>query len=142
MEQKGKETDLPANGNRIAIFRYIKHFPGAHFSKIKRELGLSAGTVTHHTRKLEDDDMIISHRKGCRKLFYPNGARMEEDNLTSVQTGVVGYISERPGRSTKEIAAHFGISRRAVSYHTNHLHMLGIIKRKKRGNALHWYPGK
>ena len=131
-----------SNKNRNAIYRYISKYPGAHFSRIKRELGLSAGTVTHHTRKLEDMEMIKSHMKGCKKCFYPNGMKIEEDTLTSVQSVVAKYISNKPGRSTTEIAAHFGISRRAVSYHTNDLHSLGIIKRKKRGNVLYWYPGK
>jgi len=58
--------------NRQIILCYINEFPGVHFSNIVRELRLSHGLVTYHTRKLEKEEIIKHYLIGCKKCFFPS----------------------------------------------------------------------
>ena len=116
---------------RRAVLRYIRESPGAYFTEIRRALGLSAGAITHHTRKLEREEMIKSRKKGCRKHFYSRDVRIEECHFTERQKEIMEAIAVHPAISTLKLAAVFETTRQAMSYHVNNLRDLGAIKSRK-----------
>jgi len=101
------------NGNRRAIFNFIRENPGAHYSRIRRETGLGSGVITYHTRELERKRLIKSHCGKYFKRFYPYGMIIVCEPLSGKQREVVEVISRRTSISTNEIAVEpkFDISK-------------------------------
>jgi len=127
------------NGNRRAIFNYIRKNPGAHYSRIRRETGLSAGVITYHTRELERKGLIKSHCGKYLKRFYPYGITIDCEPLTVKQREVVEVISRRARISTNEIARELGKTRQAVIYHLKNLADLGVVRSKMNNRKMLWY---
>ena len=55
--------------NYDRILEFIHNNPGSHFRKIKKELGLSVGTIQYQLKKLEDNGKIISLENMMMHLF-------------------------------------------------------------------------
>ena len=133
-----KSDSMNTTNPQYTILRYIAESPGTHFSRIVRELGLSHGTVTYHTRKLEKNELITHRRVGCRKCFFLSKYDDEPINLTPHQKRVQSIIENNPRISNIEIASIMGVTRQAVNYHTKNLSHLGSISSIKGSRKRIW----
>ena len=127
------------NGNRRAIFNYIRENPGPHYSRIRRETGLSSGVITHHIRELERIRLIKSHCSRYLKRFYPHEMTIDCEPLSVKQREVVEIISRRTSSSTKEIAEELGKTRQAIIYHLKNLANLGVVRSRIKKRRMVWY---
>ena len=142
---KGVSRDKKFNSKKNTketIIHYISEYPGTYFSKIKRALGLSTGAMTYHTRKLEREGIIKFQKKGGRKFFYLQNAKIGEGRSTERQNEVIETIGTYPGISTIELATFFETTRQAMSYHVNNLSDMGFIKSRKEKRKFLWFASK
>ncbi|MEW5759271.1 MAG: winged helix-turn-helix transcriptional regulator [Candidatus Thermoplasmatota archaeon] len=107
--------------NRGRIYTYIKSNPGAHYSRIKKELNLKNGTLVYHLAFLEKMDIIKSCRDGFYRRYYSFDDKITNGRLTEIQEEIIKALKENPRALQKDIALKLGISRRVVSYHMKKL---------------------
>lgn len=129
-------ADTDAGNARETIFSYLTAAPGAHFSKVRDDLGLGTGETQYHLRRLEDDGAIESQRDGEYRRFYP------ADRFDAFERAALGYLRretprgmviamlEDPAASASDLAAELGVSRPTVSKHAADLERAGLLSRE------------
>ena len=130
---------MEENEKKVAIFRYIEKNPGAHYSKIKRAIGLSSGGLSYHIRELENSGKVISNRNGCLKCFYLGDAEINPNPFTFKQREVMDVIAQKPDISVKKIANVLGRTTQAIEYHIKNLVVLKAVESKKKIGKTHLY---
>lgn len=129
---------------RGQVYGYIKTHPGDHFNEIKRQLGLSNGTLSYHLRVLESQEYIWSRSDGMYRRYYPSEIPKSRDmrrlSGNETQNTILKIIDKEPGISLKEIAKIMKTSHQVVSYHINMLTREGRIHVKKCGKKKICYP--
>src|SRR5699024_4960079 len=130
----GTDADSESDA-RDAIAGYLAATPGAHFSKIRDDLGLETGESQYHLRRLENGGTVESRRDGDYRRYFP--AR-EFDEFEQVALGALrretprGMVLELlgdPGVTASEIASRLEVSPPTVSKHAADLERAGILSR-------------
>ena len=65
--------------NYDRVLHFIHNNPGSHFRKIKKELGLSIGTIQYQLNKLENEGKIVSIQDHFYKFYFPIGVFQERE---------------------------------------------------------------
>ena len=129
-----KKEEMLDNYTRGEIRGYIVANPGAHYSRIKRDLDLNNGTLIYHLTTLEREGFIYSHRDDYYRRFYPRGRKPRPGpNLTTVQETIIEMLLENPGLSSEEVAVRLNKSRKVVNYHLVWLRRWGQVEAKDDG---------
>ena len=130
--------------NYDRILEFIHNNPGSHFRKIKKELGLSVGTIQYQLKKLEDNGKIISLENYFYKFYFPIGVFQERQkellqvlNHESLRT-ILFYIIEKQNPSKNEIANYLNISYSSVNWHLERLISYNMIIEKKDGKSIRY----
>jgi predicted transcriptional regulator len=122
---------------RGRVYEYVRNHPGAHYSEIKRELGLNNGSLTYHLHTLEREALVKSQNVGRYKLFYPTGAKIPKDmepQMSLIRNQILDIIRDEPGITQKKIALQLNDkSQRTISYHVKNMTREGIIRVEKAG---------
>lgn len=126
--------------NRIEIFFYIWEHPGAYYTQIRRELGLSSGTLSHHLHGLRRDRMIESHHDGYTTRYFSEDTKKKPPNLTMKQKEIVNVISNHRGITVQELSDLVGKTRQTVSHHVRNLKAKGFVRYRERKGKRHLYP--
>ena len=100
---------------RRRIHGAIEADPGIRFNRLRRRMGVGAGTLTYHLSRLEAEGLVRRHRRGARLEFYPPGP--PPAGPAGLEDRVAGYLRLHPGAGSAEIARALGTSRQAVHYH-------------------------
>lgn len=146
-----KKEDLA--GPRKLVFEYIEKNPGEHFSKIRRETGLAAGTFQHHLSVLESEGWITSYKDARYKRYFVNGNRYQTlikgrspkeyktkfsalKNATS--RDLVHFVRTNPGATQKQVAARLNLHASTVNWHAKRLHDAGLLERERVGKEVHY----
>lgn len=144
-----KREDL--QGSRREIFTYIEKNPGAHFSRIRRDLGYAPGTFQHHLSVLESDGWITSHKESRYKRYFVNGNRYQKliagytykqrfAALANETTrSFVTYVKDHPGATQKQVAARLNIHASTVNWHANRLKQAGILTPERVGKEVRYH---
>ena len=128
--EDGETTDT-----REAIRGYVASTPGAHFSKVRDDLGLGTGETQHHLRRLVDDDAVVFRRDGDYKRFFVAGVFSEFEQVAlgylrrTTPRGMLLELLERPGTTGSELAARLDVSRPTVSGYAVDLDEAGLLSR-------------
>jgi predicted transcriptional regulator len=121
--------------SREAIRGYVASTPGAHFSKIRDDLGLGTGETQHHLRRLVDDGAVGFRRDGDYKRFFSAGRFSEFEQVAlgylrrATPRGMLLELLENPGTTGAELAAHLDVSRPTVSGYAVDLDEAGLLSR-------------
>ena len=117
---------------------YILVHPGDSYSDIRRNLGLSNGTLSYHLTVLAREGIVRSHARGSRKLFYPRDARLPNDGggMHEVQIRMLRAIEQIPGLAVTDLAGALGITSQLALYHLRALAKEGRIRFERRGFRL------
>lgn len=144
-----KREDL--QGARREIFTYIEKNPGAHFSKIRRDLGYAPGTFQHHLSVLESEGWITSHKESRYKRYFVNGNRYQKliagytykqrfAALANETTrSFVTYLKDHPGATQKQVAARLNIHASTVNWHAKRLQQAGILEPRRVGKEVQYH---
>jgi len=137
-----KDEDVLDQFTRGQIFGYIRVHPGDTYTDIKRNLGLTNGTLTYHLDVLAKQGFVRAVVRGSRKMFFPLDVRPPEDGggLAEIQRRLLGALVEAPGIAIADLAASLGISRQLALYHTRLLAGQGLVRLERRGLRLIGYP--
>ena len=121
---------------REAILGYLTATPGAHFSKVRDDLGLGTGETQHHLRHLLDVGAIESHRDGDYRRFFPaeRFSPFEQVALGYLRRetprGMVIELLRNPDAGAGDLAATLGVSPPTVSKHAAELDEVGLLDRE------------
>lgn len=130
--------------NYDRVLEFIYNNPGSHFRKIKKELGLSIGTIQYQLNKLENDGKIVSIQNRFYKFYFPIGVFQEREkeilqilNHPSLRD-IILFIIEKKNPIKNEIANHLDISYSSVNWHLERLIAYNMIIKKKDGKSIRY----
>ncbi len=121
------------------VLFFIQDNPGCHLRRIKREIGISMGTVQYHLHKLEKMGRVTSTRRGLYKYYFPSGLfRENEKEILEVLTHetarkILMFIIEQKSPTQTDIVNSVRISARSISWHVGRLLALKMIREIKDG---------
>ncbi|HMG39641.1 MAG TPA: winged helix-turn-helix transcriptional regulator [Nitrososphaeraceae archaeon] len=121
------------------VLCFIQDNPGCHLRRIKREIGISMGTVQYHLHKLEKMGRVTSTRRGLYKYYFPAGLfRENEKEILEVLTHetarkILMFIIEQKSPTQTDIVNSVRISARSISWHVGRLIALKMIREIKDG---------
>lgn len=121
------------------VLSFIQDNPGCHLRRIKREIGISMGTVQYHLHKLEKMGRVTSTRRGLYKYYFPAGLFEEnEKEILEVLTHetarkILMFIIEQKSPTQTDIVNSVRISARSISWHVGRLIALKMIREIKDG---------
>ena len=121
------------------VLFFIQDNPGCHLRRIKREIGISMGTVQYHLHKLEKMGRVTSTRRGLYKYYFPAGLfRENEKEILEVLTHetarkILMFIIEQKSPTQTDIVNSVRISARSISWHVGRLIALKMIREIKDG---------
>lgn len=121
------------------VLCFIQDNPGCHLRRIKREIGISMGTVQYHLHKLEKMGRVTSSRRGLYKYYFPAGLfRENEKEILEVLTHetarkILMFIIEQKSPTQTDIVNSVRISARSISWHVGRLIALKMIREIKDG---------
>src|SRR4249920_1714705 len=121
------------------VLYFIQDNPGSHLRRIKREMGISMGTVQYHLDKLEKMGRVTSTRRGLYKYYFAAVLFKEnEKDILEVLTHetarkILMFILEQKNPTQTDIVNSVRISPRSISWHVGRLVALKIITEIKDG---------
>ena len=121
------------------VLCFIQDNPGCHLRRIKREIGISMGTVQYHLHKLEKMGRVTSTRRGLYKYYFPAGLFKEnEKEILEVLTHetarkILMFIIEQKSPTQTDIVNSVRISAKSISWHVGRLIALKMIREIKDG---------
>ncbi len=124
------ESDTPD-----AIVGYVAATPGAHFSKIRDDLGLGTGEAQHHLRRLVDDGALESRKDGDYRRFFPAGRFSPGEQVSlgylrrDTPRGIVIALLREPGCGPSVLSDQLEVSRPAISKAASELADAGLLDR-------------
>lgn len=124
------DSDTPG-----AIAGYISATPGAHFSKVRDDLGLGTGEAQHHLRRLVRDGTLETRKDGDFRRYFPAGRFEELEQVTlgylrrETPRGILIALVREPGSGPSALADLLGVSRPAVSTAAADLEAAGLLDR-------------
>ncbi|HKQ22420.1 MAG TPA: winged helix-turn-helix transcriptional regulator [Nitrososphaeraceae archaeon] len=126
-------------GTAEKLLSFIQDNPGCHLRKIKREMGISMGTVQYQLDKLEKMGKVTSTRRGFYKYYFPVGLfKDSEKDILEVLTHetarkILMFILEQKNPTQTDIVNNVRISPRSISWHVGRLITLKIIREVRDG---------
>jgi predicted transcriptional regulator len=138
------EEDVLELETRKEIFEYVQANPGAHFSQLKRDLGMETGLVQHHLSTLEDYDVLTSEdHQGKRRLFVAEELAEEERAILSslryeTTRHILLFLLEESTARNGAIAEELGVSPPTVSWHISRLVENGIVSEVEDGRTTYY----
>jgi len=116
---------------RGEILGYLRQNPGAHFSRIKKDLGFGNNQLTHHLDMLKKNRRIKSMDDGNKKRFYLKDHRIPA--ALGVHKRIIDILTRNPGLNQKKLAEKINMREKTVARHLKKLTESGKVKIEKRG---------
>ena len=126
-------SDTP--DRREALRSYVTVTPGAHFSKLRDDLGLGTGETQYHLRQLVATDELVTERDGEYRRYFPANRFDAADRRAlsylrrETPRGIVVSLLLDPSRSASELAAQLDVSPPAISSAAADLEDAGFLDR-------------
>ena len=128
--------DSPGESDaREAIAGYLQTTPGAHFSKVRDDLGLGTGETQHHVRRLLEAGVIESRRDGDYRRFFPARRFSPGEQVAlgylrrATPRGMMIELLRNPGITGSALATALGVSAPTISRYAAELAEAGLLER-------------
>jgi DNA-binding transcriptional ArsR family regulator len=119
---------------RERIAETVKAEPGITFGELQRRLGLAAGQLTHHARKLEEAGVLYSSPDGqARRFFHVGQGRVEA--VPPLRDRALEMLSRR-AMTLSELATELGVTKQALHYHVKKLEEAGVVAASPQGELV------
>ena len=126
------KVDSEARGE---IMGYLSRNPGAHYNRMKRDLGFWNGKLAYHLKVLEDKRRIKSNEDGNKKRFYPREHLISKE----IREKIIEILTHSPGLNQKDLVRILKMSRRNVGRKLNELVENGKVRIEKVGRKNHYF---
>jgi predicted transcriptional regulator len=140
--QQIRRDEVLDDFSRGAIYGYITANPGAHYTRIKEDLGLTSGNAMHHLAVLEKKGFIESYEDGIRKCYVPSGepAVHSKTRREERQEMLFEAVSDSPGILAATLMEKLGMHASKVSYYMKSLVENGIVRAERNGGFVRYFP--
>ncbi len=130
-----KKERIPTDELRGKIISHIAENPGIHYNRLKNELLLANGTLSHNLAFLENNGFIKSESVGIYKKFYPPGYKINQmfRDLSETEKKILKIVRENNGLTQKELGKKLGVERAAVGHHIRKMKKKKILKSHTHG---------
>ena len=135
------ERDVLDNPNRSSINAYIKAKPGVYIGEIADNTGLNRGTLRHHLKILESENMIEAHfDHGKVRYFQSNSTYEEKQVISALQNKmtrkIILKILEEECNTNRDLVQATGISKGTITWYIKQLKELDLIEENKVGRVV------
>ena len=128
---------------RGQIYGYIQSHPGEHYNKVRDDLRITNGTLSHHLRTLEMQGFVKSKRDGIYRRFYPVDMTIPQDTgmrRSDLQIRLLDHLQRTAdGISQADLALLLGVSQQTISYNLQVLGRDGIVRAVRAGRQKRYY---
>jgi DNA-binding transcriptional ArsR family regulator len=128
---------------RGQIYGYIQSHPGEHYNKMRDDLKITNGTLSHHLRTLEMQGFVKSKRDGIFRRFYPVEMEIPQEHglrLSDLQIRLVDLLRDTAeGIPQSDLALLLGVSQQTISYNLRVLGREGIVRAVRSGRLKRYY---
>ncbi len=139
---KLKGDAIAVQKNREKLIVAIRENPGITYNRLRKEVKLGNGVLSHHLRILDRENEIISRNNGIYKHFFLKGAKLPlvMRYLNSTQSTIICHIerSESP-LCQKDLQERMNMSSSSVSYNLNNLMKENLVKREENRDGSYVY---
>ena len=123
---------------RARIARRIERTPGIHFNELVRELGVAAGQVQYHTRRLLERGEIEREQLYGKTHFYGAGFEPWERGLLALlrretDRAIIGHLLERGESRPGAVAEELGVARSTLEWHLDRLIEQDVVEKRRVG---------
>jgi predicted transcriptional regulator len=137
-----KHADVLDHPNRSSIYAYIQEKPGVHIGEIVDNIGLNRGTLRHHLKILESENMIeAQHDRGKVWYFQSNSTSEEEKQIilalqNEMIRKIICNVLEEECNTNKDLVQATGISKGTITWYMKQLKKLDFIEENKAGRDI------
>ncbi len=130
------------NSNRSNIYTYIKKKPRVYIDEIADNTDLNRGTLRHHLKILESENMIEAlYDRGKIRYFQSNSTSEEEKQIilalqNEMVRKIICNILEDECNTNKDLVQTTGISKGTITWYMKQLKELDLIEENKVGRAI------
>lgn len=124
---------------RREIYGALQASPGAHFSKLQRELDLATGTLQYHLKVLVDRELVEVRRDGRYTRYFPSFQvdRRDKEALGLLRQEtprrIVLDLLEHGASQLTDISDRLDLAPSTVSFHLDKLMDASLAERPERG---------
>lgn len=143
-------SDDVLEGARKSIYEHIEHNPGDHLAGITKAMGISSSSVRHHLDVLEWSELIVTHKDGKLRHYYPNrnGYRIYtsgsgyKEVLAALRNPtareMVKFLMANERANQRDIAAALGLHPSTVNWHAGRLIAASIMSKAREGKDIRY----
>jgi len=139
---KLKHGTIATQKNREKLINAIKVNPGITYNRLRREVELGNGVISHHLKILEREKEIISRNNGTYKHFFLKGTKLPSvlRYLNITQSAII-YNLERSDTPLcqKDLQESTGSSSSTISYNLDKLLRKKVVRRKINSEGSYLY---
>lgn len=135
-------SELLDHDTRAAIYNHLDENPGTHLRQLKRDLDLKHGTLLHHLKMLEDQEMIRSVKDGMYRRFYRIEDAPQHGGTPSTRERVERAILSEPGTTNQAIAETLDEQASTIHYHVDRLVDEDRVRKDRDGREVRLYPSE
>lgn len=127
---------------RKHIYAFIKASPGTCISEIANNMGLNRGTLRHHLKILEAENLVETHSDHGKVSYFQNNSTYEEKEkliILALQNEmtrrIVSKILDEECNTNGDLARTTGVSKGTVTWYINQLKELDLIEENQIGRS-------
>ncbi|WP_255336928.1 winged helix-turn-helix transcriptional regulator [Methanosarcina sp. KYL-1] len=138
-----EHSNALGNRKRKDIYAFIKDRPGAYIGEIANQMKLNRGTLRHHIKILEAENMIEAQCYHRKVRYFQNNSTYDEKEKRVISAfqnemtrKILLNILKEECNTNMDLARTIGISRSTISWHMKQLKELDIIEENKEGKSM------
>lgn len=127
---------------RKHIYAFIKASPGTCISEIANNMGFNRGTLRHHLKILEAENLVETHSDHGKVRYFQNNSTYEDKEkliISALQNEmtrkIVSKILDKECNTNRDLSRTTGISKGTVTWYIKQLKELDLIEENKVGRS-------
>ena len=119
------------NRTRAELLVLIEGEPGIHFSELRRRVGLAHGTIMHHLRMLEANQLLTAVKLSGRTCYFAQRPGPQQKNAALAASRhrqrFLSVLAERPDATLSMVARTLNLRRQTIHESSRRMARDGLI---------------